>query len=86
MKLLKDRYRHYKGKEYEVLGVALHEETHEELVVYRALYGKKQLWARPLKVFVGNVIMDGIKMLRFRHIGNKTKQARKKNKKKRNRS
>ena len=42
------RYRHFKGKEYEVLGVARHSETEEELVVYRALYGDFGLWVRPV--------------------------------------
>ena len=39
------RYRHFKGKEYEVLGVARHSETEEEYVVYRQLYGEHSLWA-----------------------------------------
>lgn len=41
------RYRHFKGKEYEVLGVASHSETLEPMVVYRALYGEGGLWVRP---------------------------------------
>ena len=41
------RYRHFKGKEYEVLGVARHSETEEEYVVYRQLYGEHSLWVRP---------------------------------------
>ena len=45
------RYRHYKGQEYEVLGVARHSETEEEVVVYRALYGECGLWVRPLGMF-----------------------------------
>lgn len=44
------RYRHFKGKEYEVLGVARHSETEEELVVYRALYGDFGLWVRPVSM------------------------------------
>ena len=49
------RYRHFKGKEYEVLGVARHSETEEEMVVYRALYGEGGLWVRPLSMFLSKV-------------------------------
>ncbi len=42
------RYRHYKGKDYDVIGVARHSETEEPLVVYRCLYGDHSLWVRPL--------------------------------------
>ncbi|MBN2869852.1 MAG: DUF1653 domain-containing protein [Campylobacterales bacterium] len=44
-------YRHYKGKHYEVIGVAKHSETSELLVVYRPLYGERGLWVRPLSMF-----------------------------------
>jgi hypothetical protein len=49
------RYRHYKGNEYEVLGVARHSETHEEMVVYRPLYGDGGLWVRPKAMFSESV-------------------------------
>ena len=44
-------YRHFKGREYEVIDTALHSETQEEFVVYRPLYGERKLWIRPLKMF-----------------------------------
>lgn len=59
------RYRHYKGKEYEVLGVARHSETEEELVVYRCLYGDFSLWVRPLALFSELVRVDGVSVPRF---------------------
>ena len=63
------RYRHYKGNEYEVIGVAKHSETLEELVVYRALYGDFALWVRPLKMFLEDVEIDGKKVPRFQYVG-----------------
>ncbi len=45
------RYRHYKGKDYEVIGLATHSETEEQLVVYRTLYGNFDLWVRPQAMF-----------------------------------
>lgn len=60
------KYLHYKGNEYEVMGVAKHSETEELLVVYRALYGEQGLWIRPLEMFDG-VLEDGTK--RFVYIG-----------------
>lgn len=59
-------YRHYKGNEYQVIGIARHSETEELLVVYRALYGQKGLWTRPLEMFDGYCV-DGQK--RFVYIG-----------------
>ncbi len=63
------RYRHFKGKEYEVLGVARHSETEEELVVYRALYGGFGLWVRPVSMWNETVERDGKTFRRFTYIG-----------------
>ncbi len=59
------KYRHYKGNEYQVIGVAKHSETLEELVVYRALYGEGKIWVRPLSMFLEEVEVDGKRVLRF---------------------
>lgn len=59
------RYRHYKGNFYQVLGVATHTETREELAVYRALYGEGWLLVRPLEMFLEDVEHDGRRMRRF---------------------
>ena len=59
------RYRHYKGKDYEVIGVARHSETQELLVVYRCLYGEFGLWVRPLAMFVEEVEIEGRLVPRF---------------------
>jgi len=59
------RYRHYKGQEYEVLGVARHSETEEEFVVYQALYGEQQLWIRPVAMFVEPVTVADRPCSRF---------------------
>src|SRR5947199_4363141 len=59
------RYRHYKGREYTVIGVARHSETQEELVVYRQEYGYHGLWVRPMQMFAETVEVDGRKMPRF---------------------
>jgi hypothetical protein len=59
------KYRHYKGGEYEVVGVARHSETEEQLVVYRPLYGEGGLWVRPLDMFRETVEVDGRPVPRF---------------------
>lgn len=63
------RYRHYKGNDYQVLGVATHSETGEPLVVYRPLYGEQDLWVRPLEMFIENVTLAGESLPRFRYVG-----------------
>lgn len=62
------KYRHYKNKEYELLGVATHSETEEKLAVYRPLYGDRGLWVRPLGMFLETVEIDGKHIPRFQHI------------------
>jgi hypothetical protein len=59
------RYRHYKGGEYEVVGVARHSETLEPMVVYRPLYNETGLWVRPYEMFFGQIEIDGQPQLRF---------------------
>ncbi len=59
------RYRHYKGGVYDVLGVARHSETEEELVVYRPRYGERGLWVRPRAMFEATVEVDGVPVPRF---------------------
>lgn len=61
-------YLHYKGQRYEVLGLACHSETEEELVVYRALYGEHGLWVRPYRMFVEEVSVNGEVLPRFRRL------------------
>lgn len=59
------RYRHYKGNDYLVLGVARHTETEEPLVVYQALYGERGWWVRPLEMFCSMVEVSGQRVPRF---------------------
>lgn len=69
MQLRTGTYRHYKGKEYEVLGTATHSETGEEVVVYRALYGAYGLWVRPLAMFCESVRVGEEVVPRFLYVG-----------------
>lgn len=67
-------YEHYKGNQYEVLGIARHSETLEELVLYKALYtsqdfGKDSLWLRPKSMFFEDVMIDGKQVARFKFLG-----------------
>ncbi|HHF7367777.1 TPA: DUF1653 domain-containing protein [Legionella bozemanae] len=58
-------YRHYKGNLYEVIDVARHSESLEDMVVYRALYGDFKLWVRPLKMFLEDIEINGEVQKRF---------------------
>jgi cupin 2 domain-containing protein len=69
------RYRHHKGNEYTLLGVARHSETHEELVVYRQEYGDHGLWVRPKTMFMETVTVDGKEVPRFQQLGSSNEQA-----------
>lgn len=63
-------YKHYKGNIYEVIGIARHSETLEELVVYKATYQKEgeNLWVRPKAMFLETIVLDGIEQKRFEKI------------------
>ena len=63
------RYRHFKGKEYEVLYIATNSETREEMVVYRALYGERGVWVRPASMWNEVIERDGKTYRRFTYIG-----------------
>ncbi len=63
------KYRHFKGNEYEVLGIAKNSETLEEMVIYKALYGDNEIWVRPKSMWNDVVIRDGIEYKRFTYIG-----------------
>jgi hypothetical protein len=59
-------YQHYSGKRYEVIGVARHSETLEEVVIYKALYPPYDFWVRPLQMFIETVEKEGQVMPRFK--------------------
>jgi hypothetical protein len=59
------RYRHYKGRDYEVIIEAKHSETGEMFVIYRSLYGERNVWARPKAMFCETVDVEGTRVKRF---------------------
>lgn len=61
-------YSHFKGKEYYVIGVGMHSENYEDLVIYQELFGNREIWARPLKMFCAAVIKDGVETPRFEYL------------------
>lgn len=67
MSIEKGLYKHYKGNVYEVIGIAKHSESLDEMVVYKATYQKEgeNLWVRPLSMFLENVTIDGVVQRRF---------------------
>jgi hypothetical protein len=68
MSIAKGIYKHYKGNLYQVIEVATHSETREELVVYRTLYGDYSMWVRPLSMFQDLVSFEGEQVPRFRFV------------------
>lgn len=62
------KYRHFKGKEYQLLALATHSETLEPMVVYRALYGERGIWVRPAAMWSEIVDRDGYHGPRFRYV------------------
>ena len=62
------KYRQFKGNFYEMIGVARHSETMEEMVVYRALYGEHGLWVRPAAMWTENIDRDGYRGPRFQYV------------------
>ncbi len=64
-------YKHFKGNLYEVYGVAKHSETNEDYVVYKALYGERHLWIRPVSMFEETVVKDNKQLKRFEYIREK---------------
>ena len=69
MEIKPGKYRHFKGNYYEVIGIAHHSETIEEMVVYRALYGEHSLWVRPAAMWTETVDRDGYQGPRFQYVG-----------------
>lgn len=65
MEIKLGKYRHFKGNEYIVLGIANHSETMEQMVVYQALYGDKELWVRPISMWNEVVDKEGYHGPRF---------------------
>jgi len=63
--IIGNTYRHYKGNNYTVIALVKNSETLEEMVVYQAQYGEKQIWVRPLKMFIETVTIDGNTVDRF---------------------
>jgi len=63
--ILPGKYRHFKGNEYEVLYLAKHSETMEDMVVYRALYGDHGIWVRPASMWNEEIVRNGLTFRRF---------------------
>lgn len=63
-------YKHYKGNLYEIIGVAKHSETLEELVVYKATYQPEgeNIWVRPKTMFLETIMVDGVEVKRFEKV------------------
>ena len=68
MEIKPGKYRHFNGNYYEVIGVARHSETMEEMVVYRAMYGEHGLWVRPAAMWTETIDRDGYHGPRFQYV------------------
>ncbi len=68
MEIKLGKYRHFKGNEYEVLGFAKDSETGEQVVIYRAVYGEREVWVRPAKMWLETVERDGQTYPRFTYV------------------
>lgn len=69
MELKPGKYRHFKGKEYLLIGIAKHSETEEDMVVYQALYGDRGLWVRPAAMWSEIVEKGDYSGPRFQYLG-----------------
>ena len=69
MKIPLGIYRHYKGRQYEVIGFAKHSETLEDMVIYKALYDKCETWVRPLSMWETPIVVGGETVKRFEYAG-----------------
>lgn len=74
MEIQRGTYRHFKGGEYHVIGVATHSETGVQMVIYQALYGDHALWARPAAMWFQTVMYQGRQVPRFTYIGEEHKR------------
>ena len=61
-------YEHYKKKRYQILAIARHSESLQEMVVYQALYGERDVWVRPVSMFLETVVVDGVTQSRFNRV------------------
>ena len=68
MEIKLGKYRHFKGNEYEVLHIAKHSETGEDMVVYRALYGEGAVWVRPAQMWNETIVREGKTFRRFTYV------------------
>jgi hypothetical protein len=65
-----DIYKHFKGNQYQIIALAKHSETLEDMIVYKALYGEGQIWARPASMFTDiKTLEDETQVQRFTKVG-----------------
>ncbi|MBM87559.1 MAG: hypothetical protein CMQ41_04215 [Gammaproteobacteria bacterium] len=69
VKIPRGKYRHYKGREYKLIDIVHHSETHEPLVLYQALYGDFDHWVRPFEMFFEILVINGNEIPRFQYLG-----------------